>query len=389
MFEVSVIDSTIRRKYSVAKRSAGKLSGKNVMKSRSGISKQLFIALSIVNLSVTLFSVFLGYFIYNYAIDTGWITLSSLQEDWTEFHFVDWIWLSTVIFCGGVISIIIGMHLAQRFIKPINFLADAAKKISQGDLSARADDSQIHSTEIAELMHNFNSMAKKLESSVKNAQLWNAAIAHELRTPITILQGRLQGVLDGVFKPDEILFKSLLNQVEGLSHLVEDLRTLSLVENQQLRLNYEWVNIQDSVEKVLKIFEQRFTTANLTAELRLETTLIFCDGRRIEQILIALFDNTVRYANAGTIKISSSSTAKEWILNIEDEGPGIPQEYQQDLFNPFFRLEQSRNKEFGGTGLGLAVVYAIVIAHKGSIEYSNPNQNSVFSIKLPIEKNHI
>ncbi|MCE1270176.1 MAG: HAMP domain-containing protein, partial [Acinetobacter sp.] len=234
------------------------------MKSHSGISKQLFIALSIVNLSVTLFSVFLGYFIYNYAIDAGWITLSSLQEDWTEFHFVDWIWLSTVIFCGGVISIIIGMHLAQRFIKPINFLADAAKKISQGDLSARADDSQIHSTEIAELMHNFNSMAKQLESSVKNAQLWNAAIAHELRTPITILQGRLQGVLDGVFKPDEILFKSLLNQVEGLSHLVEDLRTLSLVENQQLRLNYEWVNIQDSVEKVLKIFEQRFTTANLT-----------------------------------------------------------------------------------------------------------------------------
>jgi two-component system sensor histidine kinase AdeS len=118
-------------------------------------------------------------------------------------------------------------------------------------------------------------MAKQLESSVKNAQLWNAAIAHELRTPITILQGRLQGVLDGVFKPDEILFKSLLNQVEGLSHLVEDLRTLSLVENQQLRLNYEWVNIQDSVEKVLKIFEQRFTTANLTAELRLATTLIF------------------------------------------------------------------------------------------------------------------
>ena len=359
------------------------------MKSHSGISKQLFIALSIVNLSVTLFSVFLGYFIYNYAIDAGWITLSSLQEDWTEFHFVDWIWLSTVIFCGGVISIIIGMHLAQRFIKPINFLAGAAKKISQGDLSARADDSQIHSTEIAELMHNFNSMAKQLESSVKNAQLWNAAIAHELRTPITILQGRLQGVLDGVFKPDEILFKSLLNQVEGLSHLVEDLRTLSLVENQQLRLNYEWVNIQDSVEKVLKIFEQRFTTANLTAELRLATTLIFCDRRRIEQILIALFDNTVRYTNAGTIKISSSSTAKEWILNIEDEGPGIPQEYQQDLFNPFFRLEQSRNKEFGGTGLGLAVVYAIVIAHKGSIEYSNPNQNSVFIIKLPIEKDHI
>lgn len=355
------------------------------MKNKSGISKQLFIALSIVNLSVTLFSVLLGYFIYNYAIDVGWITLSSLQGDWTEFHFVDWIWLSTVIFCGGVISIIIGMHLAQRFIKPINFLADAAKKISQGDLSARADDSKIHSTEIAELMQNFNDMAQQLESSVENAKVWNAAIAHELRTPITILQGRLQGVLDGVFQPDEALFKSLLNQVEGLSHLVEDLRTLSLVENQQLRLNYELVDLNALTEKVLKLFENRLEKAQIVPILNVVQTSIRCDSRRIEQVLMALIENAIRYANAGTLKISAKLVSDEWILQIADEGPGIVQEYQQDLFNPFFRLEQSRNKEFGGTGLGLAVVHAIVIAHKGSIEYSNPNHNSVFSIKLPNE----
>ncbi|ENX41858.1 two-component sensor histidine kinase AdeS [Acinetobacter sp. NIPH 2100] len=354
------------------------------MKSRSGISKQLFIALSIVNLSVTLFSVFLGYFIYNYAIDAGWITLSSLQEDWTEFHFVDWIWLATVVFCGSVISLIIGMHLAQRFIVPINYLAEAAKKISHGDLSARADDSKIHSTEIAELMNNFNDMAKKLESSVENAQVWNAAIAHELRTPITILQGRLQGVLDGVFKPDEALFKSLLSQVEGLSHLVEDLRTLSLVENQQLRLNYEKIDFKLHAEKVLKLFEDRMAKAQIIPVLDVRAEFIHCDSRRIEQILIALIENAIRYANAGTLKISTQWVADDWVLKIEDQGPGIAPEYQQDLFDPFFRLEQSRNKEFGGTGLGLAVVHAIVIAHKGSIEYSNPNHNSVFSIKLPI-----
>ncbi|OBY75607.1 two-component sensor histidine kinase AdeS [Acinetobacter gyllenbergii] len=354
------------------------------MKNKSGISKQLFIALSIVNLSVTLFSVFLGYFIYNYAIDVGWITLSSLQEDWTEFHFVDWIWLSTVVFCGAVISLIIGMFLAQRFIKPINFLAEAAKKISQGDLSARADDSQIHSTEIAELMHHFNDMAQQLESSVENAQVWNAAIAHELRTPITILQGRLQGILDGVFKPDEALFKSLLNQVEGLSHLVEDLRTLSLVENQQLRLNYEKIDFKLHAEKVLKLFEDRLVKAQIIPVLDVRAALISCDRRRLEQVLIALIENAIRYANAGTLKISTQWVAGDWVLKIEDQGPGIAPEYQQDLFDPFFRLEQSRNKEFGGTGLGLAVVHAIVVAHKGSIEYSNPNHNSVFTIKLPI-----
>lgn len=100
------------------------------MKSKLGISKQLFIALTIVNLSVTLFSVVLGYVNYNYAIEKGWISLSSFQqEDWTSFHFVDWIWLATVIFCGCIISLVIGMRLAKRFIVPINFLAEAAKKL--------------------------------------------------------------------------------------------------------------------------------------------------------------------------------------------------------------------------------------------------------------------
>jgi len=342
------------------------------MKSKLGISKQLFIALSIVNLSVTLFSVVLGYVIYNYAIEKGWITLSSLQEDWTTFHFVDWIWLATVIFCGCMISLVIGMHLAKRFIVPINFLAEAANKISQGDLSARAYDNRIHSAEMSELLYNFNDMAQKLEVSVQNAQVWNAAIAHELRTPITILQGRLQGIIDGVFKPDEILFKSLLNQVEGLSHLVEDLRTISLVENQQLRLNYELFDSKSVIEKV--------------PELDLTITPVLCDRRRIEQVLIALIDNAIRYSNAGKLKISSEVVADNWILKIEDEGPGIATEFQDDLFKPFFRLEESRNKEFGGTGLGLAVVHAIVVALKGSIHYSNHGSKSTFTIKILMDK---
>ncbi|WP_284083810.1 two-component sensor histidine kinase AdeS [Acinetobacter nosocomialis] len=352
------------------------------MKYKLGISKQLFIALSIVNLSVTLFSILMGYLVYNYALEKGWITLSSIQEDWTSFHLVDWIWLCTVIFCGSMISLVIGMHLAKRFIIPINFLAEAAKKISQGDLSARAYDNRVHSAEMSELLYNFNNMAQKLEVSVKNAQVWNAAIAHELRTPITILQGRLQGIIDGVFKPDEVLFKSLLNQVEGLSHLVEDLRTLSLVENQQLRLNYELFDFKSVLEKVLNAFEDRLQQAKLVPELDLTMTPIFSDRRRIEQVLIALIDNAIRYSNVGKLKISSVVDSQNWTLKIEDEGPGIATEFRDDLFKPFFRLEESRNKEFGGTGLGLAVVHAIIVAMKGTIKYSSQGPKSIFTIKI-------
>lgn len=199
---------------------------------------------------------------------------------------------------------------------------------------------------------------------------------------IIAIKSLSKGIIDGVFKPDEVLFKSLLNQVEVLSHLVEDLRTLSLVENQQLRLNYELFDFKAVVEKVLKAFEDRLDQAKLVPELDLTSTPVYCDRRRIEQVLIALIDNAIRYSHAGKLKISSEVVSQNWILKIEDEGPGIATEFQDDLFKPFFRLEESRNKEFGGTGLGLAVVHAIIVALKGTIQYSNQGSKSIFTIKI-------
>ncbi|OBO65940.1 hypothetical protein A9945_07625 [Acinetobacter baumannii] len=122
--------------------------------------------------------------------------------------------------------------------------------------------------------------------------------------------------------------------------------------------------------------------ALLVPELDLTSTPVYCDRRRIEQVLIALIDNAIRYSHAGKLKISSEVVSQNWILKIEDEGPGIATEFQDDLFKPFFRLEESRNKEFGGTGLGLAVVHAIIVALKGTIQYSNQGSKSIFTIKI-------
>ncbi|MCU4707925.1 two-component sensor histidine kinase AdeS [Acinetobacter pittii] len=355
------------------------------MKNKLGINKQFFIAFSMVNLSITLLSVFVGYVVYKYAIDHGWLSLSSLQGDFTDFHLVDWIWLGIVILCGSIISLIIGMQLAKRFIVPINSLADAANKISEGDLSVRANDQKVHSIEIYTLILNFNDMAQKLENSVQNAQVWNAAIAHELRTPITILQGRLQGIVDGVFKAEHELIRSLLNQVEGLSYLVEDLRTLSLFENKQLKLNIGSVDFLRCVEKVIRMFDEKLRQSNFTINYDISNDLVSCDARRMEQVLIALIDNAIRYSNPGNLNIKSSVEQGQWILEIVDEGPGIPVEYQKELFNPFYRIEQSRNKALGGTGLGLAVVQAIVLAHSGTIQYENKDSRSLFIITINIK----
>lgn len=355
------------------------------MKNKTGISKQLIIALSFTSLSVTLSSLILGYGTYYIAIEVGLISLEKLKESDEFFHYLDGIWLFAVLLFGTALSIILGIKLAQRFIVPINLLADAAKKISHGDLSARVEKPMHHSSEIAELMDNFNDMAQKLETSVENAHVWNAAIAHELRTPVTILQGRLQGIIDGVFEADPILFKNLLNQVEGLSNLVEDLRTLSLFENQQLRLHLETIHFNETAHKVVHMFQEKLEKAQLEVIFDIQAPEVKCDQRRIEQVLIALLDNATRYANPGKLLVSTRQDQYNWILEIEDEGPGISAEHRKDLFNPFFRLEQSRNKELGGTGLGLSVVQALIIAHKGQVDYLNQHSHSIFKISIPQE----
>ncbi|MDR6796522.1 two-component sensor histidine kinase AdeS [Acinetobacter calcoaceticus] len=355
------------------------------MKNKTGISKQLIIALSFTSLSVTLSSLILGYGTYYIAIEVGLISLEKLKESDEFFHYLDGVWLFAVLLFGTALSIILGIKLAQRFIVPINLLADAAKKISHGDLSARVEKPMHHSSEIAELMDNFNDMAQKLETSVENAHVWNAAIAHELRTPVTILQGRLQGIIDGVFEADPILFKNLLNQVEGLSNLVEDLRTLSLFENQQLRLHLETIHFNETAHKVVHMFQEKLEKAQLKVVFDIQAPEVKCDQRRIEQVLIALLDNATRYANPGKLLVSTRQDQSHWILEIEDEGPGISAEHRKDLFNPFFRLEESRNKELGGTGLGLSVVQALVIAHKGQVDYLNQHSHSIFKISIPQE----
>lgn len=204
---------------------------------------------------------------------------------------------------------------------------------------------------------------------------------------MTILQGRLQGIVDGVFVADQALHQSLLNQIEGLSYLVEDLRTLTLIENKQLRLELEQTNLKDSIEKCLQMFNERFQFKKLNVLISLTDDTVHVDIRRMEQIFIALFSNFLRYSNAGQINITTVTTAEHWVLTLEDEGPGIDESHIEHLFKPFYRLEDSRSRLDGGTGLGLAVIDAIIEAHQGHIYYSKSKNlgGSCFTIQLKVQ----
>jgi two-component system sensor histidine kinase AdeS len=354
-----------------------------MMKNNIGISRQLIITMAKVSLLTTCFSLIFGYLTYFVAIEFKLVSLEQLNsEDWS-FNLIDLIWILLVTLCGSLTSVYLGLKLAQRFIAPLNSLAIAAREISLGNLSVRAQlDNPSSVAEITKMINDFNRMAEKLEISVNNASIWNAAIAHELRTPVTILQGRLQGVLDDIFTPDKALLKNLLNQVEQLSFLIEDLRTLSLADNQQLRLNLESVCLSDVITQSVNLLQDRFDQAKLVIETDLSDQACFFDRQRLEQILIALFENEIRYAQAGILRISTQKKSEGLVLTIEDQGPGIADQHIPFIFDAFYRLEESRGKKNGGSGLGLSVVNAIMIAHEGRIEYSKSQAlgGSCFSI---------
>lgn len=357
------------------------------MKMNHGISRQLILTLGKASLVTALCSFLAGYFIYTLALDFNLITEQELMSSELKLNIVDYIWIGLVTATGFIISIVLGIKLSRKFILPIQSLAESAQQISQGKLSVRAEAGNPSSpAELSQLIDDFNTMASQLETSVKNTSMWNAAIAHELRTPVTILQGRLHGIIDGVFEPNELLFKDLLNQVEQLSLLIEDLRTLSLAENHQLRMNFEYSSLHHMIIQSIEHYQDRFDRAQLRVQANLTEESCYCDQQRIQQILIALFENAIRYANPGLIKISSAKVDQSWILKIEDQGPGIEEQHIAHLFDPFYRLEPSRGKNQGGTGLGLSVVQAIVTAHHGQITYMHSSSlgGSCFTIELPV-----
>lgn len=354
-------------------------------KNSIGINFQFILMLNLLNLGITFLSYFLGYFVYSWAIESGFLDASVINSDDFPITQFDFVWFFLVILTGFILSTFLAFKYGKRYTQPISALANVAQEIQQGNLSVRIEEPH-HDIphELKLLIQNFNAMANQLEVSVNNSIVWNAAIAHELRTPVTILQGRLQGVVDGIFVADQKLHQSLLNQVEGLSYLVEDLRTLTLIENKQLRLELEKTNLQTSIYKCLQMFHERFEAKGLIEAVHLTHEDVICDIRRMEQVFIALFSNIFNYANSGKVLISTYKTPEYWTLTLEDEGPGIDEEHLEHLFKSFYRLEDSRSRSDGGTGLGLAVIDAIIEAHQGKISYSKSKTlgGSCFTIQL-------
>ncbi|EFP3680671.1 HAMP domain-containing histidine kinase [Salmonella enterica] len=324
------------------------------------------------------------YLFYSFLID--YIPESAAVGDDDTMTFWDWLWIMIATITSLLFSLFFTVKLSARILTPLNAVAYSLKRISQGDLGVRAFCANSHLGEMNDLVNHFNEMAEKMQTLDAQRKSWNAAIAHELRTPITILRGRLQGLVDGVFEPDPTLFNSLLKQTESLTNLIEDLRVISSSGGAGYTLSLIEVDLWDTITNALDAFMLEFNRKHFKVITELKHQNCICDPLRIIQCLTALFDNVLHYSTSQTLIVKNGISDKENYILIQDKGPGIPQELQKRLFHPFQRGEVARDANPGGCGLGLSVVRSIMLAHDGDASYTLTRQNhSVFKLTWPVK----
>lgn len=240
-------------------------------------------------------------------------------------------------------------------------------------------------TEAATLVSDFNSMAERLSRMSENRVFWNAAIAHELRTPMTILRGRLQGIAEGVFEPGPEQFNSMLTQLEGLTRIIEDLRVVSLAESGHLDLRLQRSDVSVQVAAVVEAMSEALTESGFSVTLDARPSLADCDPARIRQAVLALLENARRHAIPCPLRVAVTLAEGHCTVAVEDGGPGVPDELCDSIFEAFQRTDVSRSRQSGGSGLGLAVVRAIAVAHHGTAQCrATERGGSSFEIRWPV-----
>jgi two-component system sensor histidine kinase BaeS len=266
----------------------------------------------------------------------------------------------------------------------------------QGTKALSRRDFDVHITpttrdELAQLAENFNAMAHTLNTYETMRQQWITDISHELRTPLAVLQGEIEALQDGVREPTPENLASLQGEILRLKRLVEDLHLISLADSDQLFLNLKPIVILPLVEQIIEGFQPRFTRRGIALELDLRKIAgvqINADGGRLGQVISNILDNAGKYMHApGTLKAIGKTEGTDLILTFEDSGPGAPPETHDRLFDRLYRVDSSRSRQTGGSGLGLSICRNIIENHNGGIwAASSSIGGMLIGIRLPLAK---
>ena len=284
-----------------------------------------------------------------------------------------------------IIAIILAIFISRKISQPISELAVATNQLAEGHWSIRA---QIQGDqEIVVLADNFNLMAQKLEEAQTRRENMTADIIHELKTPLSILRGNLESLQSGALVASEETFLSLQDEVIRLTKLVEDLEVLSRLESGKLALDLqpcEMSGLLDALFPIINTLEMQGKV--FISEIAEDLPPLYVDRGRTLQVLINLLSNAMHYTpTGGSIILQAKKESESFVhLTISDSGKGIEEQDLRHIFDRFYRVDRSRSRRLGGTGLELAIARGFVEAQEGTIwAESTPGKGSTFHLLLP------
>lgn len=301
-----------------------------------------------------------------------------------------------VVLAGGaalVCAVIASLLISRRIVSPVQDMMAASSRIAEGHYGERVhipDSVQPYELdELQRLAVRFNEMAEKLEHTEAMRSQLIGDVAHELRTPLTAVAGTIEGLMDGVLHADGPTFHQVQAEVARMERLVADLQELSRVEAGAFALNPKAVSVAELIESVRGRLAIQYEAKDVALETDLQPRLprVMADPDRITQVLMNLVGNALQYTQeGGEVRIRARASEGDVVTSVIDNGVGIASAHLPHLFTRFYRVDRSRSRAGGGSGIGLTIAKHLVEAHGGRIwaESAGLGRGSTFSFTLPI-----
>ena len=320
--------------------------------------------------------------------------LVDLEEDlFTNFRIAVTESLRLAAIAAFIAAATVSIFVSRRIVAPIQRMMNASQRIADGHFGDRVNlpggNLGEGLDELGQLALSFNQMADKLQHIEELRSQLIGDVAHELRTPLTTIQGSMEALLDGVIPPDEKTYQQVLREADRLQKLVRDLQELSRVEAGTFVIDPQPVGITQLVEtaRLRLAFQFQEKGVELSMELREDLPRAMADEDRIGQVLLNILGNSLQYtAPGGKVRISAAQVGNTVELLIEDSGIGISADHLPHLFTRFYRVDKSRSRVGGGSGIGLTIAKHIVEASGGTIRVlsSGEGKGSTFAFTLPL-----
>lgn len=286
-------------------------------------------------------------------------------------------------------AVAISLFTTRRIVGPVESMMRASQRIATGDYHERVHVSS--EDELGALAQTFNQMAEALERTEQRRMELVGDVAHELRTPLSSIRGTMEGLLDGVLAAESATFLDVQREVARLQRLVHDLEELSRAEAGQISLDAQSLAPADLIRTAVDRLRPQFEDKRVELHLDIAEALpgVVADSGRITQVLLNLVGNALQYTpSGGRVNLRCWHDERQLLVEVEDTGAGISPEHLSHIFERFYRVDKSRSRAGGGSGIGLTIARHLVTAHGGRIWATSPGpgQGSTFTFSLPLAR---